>query len=117
MKALAITMFMLAVAVSSAFATAQFTDVIVYEGKKYGLQTNPMEAYFAMHPDKKTEGRVRSTALWRGYMATFEIKTNDLVLKDIEILTRNETENGTSWRSVKDDVVPGGKVLLVDWFT
>ncbi|MCI5135552.1 MAG: hypothetical protein D3920_10875 [Candidatus Electrothrix sp. AW2] len=108
---------MFALAASSAFATAQYPDKVVYEGKEYSLHTNPMEAYFTKHPDKKPKNGVMSTALWRGYVATFEFKTNSLVLKDIEIEIWNEAKDDTSWKSVNDDVIPKGKDLVVDWFT
>ena len=105
---------------SSAFATAQYPDKIVYEGKEYELHTNPMEAYFAKHPDKKPRNGIVSSALWRGYVATFEFKTNSLVLKDIQIQVLKDTEDrkyDTSWKSVRGDVVPKGEELPVDWFT
>lgn len=117
MKTIAIGVFMFAVTTSTAFATAQYSDKVVYEGKTYSLHTNPMGTYFAQHPDKKPQGDVVSTALWRGYVATFEFKKNNLFLKAIEIQIWNVAEDGTSWRSAKDDVVPKGKKLRVDWFT
>jgi len=117
MKILIVAILLFTVATSSAFATAQYPDKIVYLGEEYSLHTNPMSAYFAMHPDKRPVGGIRSTALWRGYVATLEFKTNSLVLKDIEIEILNEEKNDTFWKSAKDVVVPKDKDLLVDWFT
>ena len=120
MKTFTSAILMFAVAISNAFATAQYPDKVVYEGETYSLDTNPMEPYFAKHPDKKPKRLVMSTALWRGYVATFEFKTTALVLKDIEIQIWEETEDGKrdiSWKSVKDDIVRKDEVLLVDWFT
>ena len=70
-----------------------------------------METYFRKHPDKRPRGSVTSTALWRGYIAVFEFRENTLVLKDIDV------EGVFGWRSVKNKVVPNGKVLEIDWFT
>ena len=69
-------------AASSAFATAQAPDKIIYKGQEYSLLVNPMEAYFDMHPERRPRGRM-STALWRGYVATFQVRGERLVLKDI----------------------------------
>jgi hypothetical protein len=102
---------------NTALATAQYPDKITYEGNEYGLHTNPMEPYFEKHPDKKPKGGVRSSALWRGYVATFEFRTNSLFLKDIEIEIWKDGQKGTSWKSAKSEVVPEDNDLLVDWFT
>lgn len=106
--------------ISNAQATAQYPDVIFYKGKKYGLYTNPMEPYFTKYPDKKPKTESQSTALWRGYVATFEFKDKELILKDIEIETFIKKEDGEidfEFRSVKSQVVSEGKVLSIDWFT
>ena len=60
----------------NAFATAQYPDKIIYNGKEYDLHSNPLEEYFQKNPDKKPKATMISTALWRGYVATFEIKNN-----------------------------------------
>ena len=120
MRSFATTVLIFSFAVSSAFATAQYPDRIIFEGKEYSLHTNPMELYFSRHPDMKPTGGVLSTALWRGYVATFEVKGKNLVLKDIEIEAYTETGNGKrdiTWKSVKDTLVPTGEALQVDWFT
>ena len=104
MRTLVATVLTVTVAVSNAFATAQYPDKILYEGKEYGLHTNPMKSYFSKHPEKRPRGGIMSTALWRGYVATFEVKDKSLVLKDIEVQVRTETEDGKNdytWKSVK----------------
>lgn len=120
MRTLVATVLIIAIAASNALATAQYPDKILYDGKEYSLHTNPMELYFIKHPEKKPKREIISTALWRGYVATFEVKDKSPVLKDIEIDVPRETEDGKSdctWKSVKDTVVPKGKVLQIDWFT
>jgi hypothetical protein len=104
----------------AATATAQIPDRIVYEGKEYDLQTNPMEDYFNRNPSKRPKGSVVSSALWRGYIATFEISDNVLYLKDISIEVSKKTTDGsfdTEPKSVLRDVVPEGGRLKIDWFT
>mgnify|MGYP001381316081 CR=1 FL=1 len=103
------------------FATAQYPDKIFYKGKEYALHSNPMEEYFKKFPDKRPKSGIISSALWRGYVATFEIADNSLFLKDIEIEVRKKTDNErsfeTEWKSVLSEVVPDNRKLKIDWFT
>lgn len=102
------------------FATAQYPDEIIYNGKEYNLHSNPLEAYFEKNPDKRPKGGVMSTALWRGYVATFEVKDNQLFLKDIEIEYHDTTSKESypyKWRSVIMKVFPDQKDIKIDWLT
>jgi hypothetical protein len=102
------------------FATAQYPDRIVFDGKEYSLHSNPLESYFEKKPDKRPKGGVRSTALWRGYVATFEIRDSQLFVKDIQIEywdTTDKKNHDTKWRSVMTEVFPDQKNLKVDWLT
>ncbi len=102
------------------FATAQYPDKIIYKGKEYSLYSNPLESYFEKNPDKRPKGGIMSTALWRGYVATFEVKGSQLFLKDIEI-QYNDTASKESypfkWRSVINEVFPGNEQVKIDWLT
>ena len=52
-----------------------------------------MESFFNKYPEKHPKKDLsHSTALWRGYLATFEIRGRQLYLKDIEI--RGDDTNG-----------------------
>jgi hypothetical protein len=120
MKTLIIAMLMLAVPTSSAFATAQEPDKIIYEGKEYDLYTYPIIDNPGKYLEKWPESEITSTSLWRGYVATFEIKRKALFLIDIEIDIGSEIVDGKlyqSWKSVKDQVLPEGDDQLVDSFT
>jgi hypothetical protein len=102
------------------FATAQFPDKINYNGKEYNLNSNPLEVYFEKNPNKRPKSEVRSSALWRGYVATFEIIDNQLFLKDIEIQYRDTTSKGSNnsnWKSVLNEVFTDQKNIQVDWYT
>lgn len=106
--------------VNKAFATAQYPDKIIFNGKEYSLHSNPMEDYFSKFPDKKPKGGIVSSALWRGYVATFEIADNSLLLKDIEIMVDKDDSKKNydrDWKSVLSDVVPEKKKLKIEWFT
>ncbi len=105
------------------FATAQIPDQLIYEGKTYYLHNNPLEAYFKEHPKKRPEGDVLSTALWRGYIATFEIQNQVLVLKDIQIQVYQHQEGKEEWapnvslKSVLKQIFPKDEVFKIDWCT
>src|SRR3954452_9909483 len=56
------------------FATAQQGDVLRLNGKKYFIYTNPLKLYLQENPGKLPKSEVISTGLWRGYIATWEVK-------------------------------------------
>jgi len=120
MKTRIIAILLFAVSISNVLATAQFPDKLIYGGKEYSLHTNPMETYFSKHPDKKPDSGVSCTALWRGYVATFEIKEKELLLTDIEVIVVSKDEHGKSdwdFKSVKNKVMPESDRLKADWFS
>ncbi|MBL4649607.1 MAG: hypothetical protein JKY03_07740 [Aureispira sp.] len=104
-------------------ATAQIPDRLIYEGKSYHLHNNPLEVYFKEHPKKRPEGEVTSTALWRGYIATFEIQDQVLVLKDLQIEVYEHQEGKEEWmpnttlKSVLKEVFPEEEAFIIDWCT
>ena len=101
------------------FGTAQLSDIIIYKGKKYGMINNPMEIYFSQHPDKRPNGDLVSTDLWRGYIATFEVINKQLFLINIEIFVTDTTnkECPIKLKSVMNDIFPNQKFLKIDWMT
>ncbi len=115
-----LTIILILFAELQAFATAQAPDKIIYNGKEYSLYSNPLEPYFEKFPDKRPKSEIMSTALWRGYVATFEVRDNQLFLKDIEIQCHDTTSKESfsiKWRSVINDVFPDQNNIKIDWFT
>ena len=114
------TLILLVIFNLTVFGTAQSPDKLLYNGKEYKLHTNPMESYFEKYPEKRPKSKMWSSALERGYVATFEIIDNQLYLKDIEIQTfkpfkRHRFEY--EWKSVKNKVFPNQKLIKIDWVT
>jgi hypothetical protein len=98
------------------FGTEQIPDKIIYNGKEYKLGNNPLESYFEKYPDKRPGAG--STALWRGYVATFEIKDNQLYLKDIEIQIWDTVDkHKTTMKSVLNELFPNQDLIKMDWMT
>ena len=112
------------VALSAAliFATAQQGDILLLEGKKYSIYTNPLEPYLSLNPGKLPKAEAYSTANWRGYVATWQVKDNRLMLTDVGILhsvsnKNNEGDRSTEMRSVIAEMFPGQKEVLAEWFS
>jgi hypothetical protein len=98
------------------YATGQEPDYIVYNGEIYDLLVNPLEAYFSIYPDKRPSGNLRSTSLWRGYTATFEIANGELYLKDIMVETITDIQR-IEQVSVLREFLDGQPDLKIDWFS
>ncbi len=112
-------MLIMFVVTTRAFSTAQYPDKIIYQGKEYSLHSNPLESFFEKHPERKPRGGVMSTALWRGYVATFEVRDGQLFLKDIEIQVQDSTSTDfdTVWKSVRAKVFPNQAEIKIDWLS
>lgn len=110
MKKIALLVVLLTTVITHAWATAQYPDILIYKGEKYNLHTNPLEPFFEEHPDLRPAWT--STALWRGYVATFEIKDNQLVVKDVVIPNH---ERGDS--SIFKVLFPNQEKVIVTWLT
>jgi hypothetical protein len=107
--------------VSLAFATAQQGDILFLDGKKYSIYTNPLEPFLRNNPDRMPKSNIVSSALWRGYVATWRVKNERLVLVDVGILkdVSKPGEKGLSTEivSVMDKVFPGEKDVVANWFS
>ena len=102
-------------------ATAQEGDILLLDGKRYSIYTNPLEPYLRVNPEKLPKADAFSTANWRGYVAMWQVKDNRLVLTDVQILRRasnpDKAAETTELRSVMDEMFPGQKEILADWFS
>ena len=58
--------------------TTQAQDILHYNGTQYYLTQELLEGYFNEYPDKRLDNSFECTAMWRGYIAEFEIKDNQL---------------------------------------
>jgi len=115
-------LFLALLPTAKSFATAQYPDILIYEGKEFSLHTNPLEELFSKNEDKRPKGDVTSTALWRGYVAKFEIKDGWLFAKEVNVkivLDREarEYERKYGWKNVIADVFKTEKDKRLDWFS
>lgn len=97
--------------------TGQFGDKLIFEGKKYNISDYLMECYFDKYPEKRPKQQLESSALDRGYVATYEFVDNELFVVDIEIQVRNKKDQkpSTIYISVFDSVFPNLLRKKINW--
>ncbi len=115
-RALLTSLIMLGAFAVLLYGTGQRGDRLTMGGKIYSIQTNPLERYFADHPESRPRPRIISTGLWRGYVAAWEIRGGRLVLSDVRIETSLEGTGWDSLTSVLGDIFPGQGSVMADWF-
>lgn len=82
-----ISMMLVVLSSNQLFATAQIVDLLIIEGDTTWINSNPLESYFEKKGSRKignTEMQGGCTALWRGYVATWELKNDSLFLVRIQ---------------------------------
>ncbi len=126
MKIAKIVLFALLVTISGAvLSTAQVPDNLTIDGKQYPLNTNPLDAYLAKLGDKAPKFEATSTALWRGYVATWELSEGKLYLTKVEVSRPNPAAPQKDDNYADDeievdilnDLFPGKARVLADWYS
>lgn len=108
------------------YATSQATDIIIINNKEYSLLNNPLEKFFENNPEyhpiygskltlfKKYKNRDMpipfSTGNYRGYIATFKIENDMLVLADLTV--KNIDSKKREYISVYKQLFKNKKVVL-----
>mgnify|MGYP000588961918 CR=1 FL=1 len=71
--------------------TAQMAEILYYEGDKISMCSNPLSQYFSMAGVESTF-ESNCTALWRGYIGTWEIVEERLYLTVLKGILNNGDE-------------------------
>jgi hypothetical protein len=69
------------------FATAQYGDLLIIKKDTFEIFSNPLEGYFDKKGNRTINGEEiqgSCTALWRGYVATWQLKNDSLFLVRIQ---------------------------------
>ncbi|MEQ3665386.1 MULTISPECIES: hypothetical protein [unclassified Olleya] len=90
--------------------TRQIRDKLIYENQEYYLNTELIELYFRQHPEKRPKFEISCSALWRGYVAIFEVKNNKLLIKELDWLT----DINFNMQSFRDELFPNNKF---EWYS
>lgn len=114
-----VLMLCLAMALAPAVkATAQLSDLLIVEGKEFALNTNPLEAELQRKQWTPPDDALISSANWRGYLATWEIRDDTLFLKDVTITVSDpKEERGVTSKRIIGDLYPGAAEVFADWYT
>lgn len=91
---------------SNAFATEQIKDSLVYNGKGYYIENHFLHEEI-LNQFVIDEGYITDeyfyTALWRGYIAVWEVENNKLQLKDLKSFVFNDSDSLSYLKSVIND--------------
>ena len=91
--------------------TAQMSETLHYEGQKLSMMDNPLDEYLSLS-GYWPPFRAQSTALWRGYVGTWEVREGRLYL----IAIRAQLEDGTT--VTLETLFPGyPDRVFAHWFT
>ncbi len=114
-----VLMLCLAMALAPAVkATAQLSDLLIVKGKEFALNTNPLEAALQKKQWTPPANAVITSANWRGYLATWEIRDDKLFLKDVTITVSDpKEERGMTRKRITGDLYPGAAEVFADWYT
>lgn len=95
--------------------TAQVPDILIYEGKRLPLFSNPLEIYFELNPPRP-DFQAPNTACWRGYVAEWEIVSDVLTLTNLDACIK--TESGLLANvGIEEIFSTQGKRMEASWYT
>lgn len=114
-----LTFILVSILFNRAFSTAQYPDYMIYEGDTIAIFSNPLEPYLK---SRNIDGfpqfglMCTSSACWRGYIATWNLKNDSLFLVSIKACVEGCTsEPEIKLDSLFPDKVNNSKVFA-DWF-
>lgn len=93
--------------------TAQFREILHYDGKIFPLSTEPLKPLLDLLGDDEKPVFVSDcSACWRGYVGTWEIDNDRLFLINLEGRSDNDVEE-----VLMDSIFPNQKKVFAGWFT
>jgi len=96
--------------------TAQSMEMIFFKNQKLYMATEPLQPYLDSLAEKP-RFFPNSTACWRGYHGTWEIKDDDrLFLIDL-VCYRADLKIGKIWEVGMDFLFQDQKEVFADWFS
>ena len=95
--------------------TAQYRENLTYNGKEYGLATEPLKPYLDEHG---FEFYAWSTACWRGYKGSWLIENDKLYLVGFHgWVLESSGENRGSYCVDMSYLFPGQEKVFAEWFS
>jgi len=111
------------VGATSALATGQEPDRIIYQNQERMLFSNPLEDYYAngrKRPNYMIEPFTTSTGNWRGYVATWQIDGENLFLIKVDSWLCNGATKNSCRQVTLNELFPNkvsGDKVLANWFS
>lgn len=101
-----------------ALATAQFPEIIHIGGNEHALNTNPLAAHLEHTGWTPPADAVISSANWRGYIASWEVKNDQLFLIDVTIRLHGTARGDYVKKSIIEDLFPSvSDGVIANWFS
>ena len=91
--------------------TAQLKEILLYKGEKVGMATEPLAPY--LQNIKDVNFLSRSTACWRGYFGTWELRDKKLFI----IALKACTDEYRNYEVDLNYLFPGKNEIFADWFS
>ena len=88
--------------------TKQAAEVLILNGEKTSINAKPLQQY--LQTRKEIKFKSHSTACYRGYEGTWEIKDNKLFLVRLKASVEGHDEVGLSY------LFPGEDIVFANWF-
>lgn len=87
---------------------------IYIDGEGYFVKKDLMESYFDLHPAKVLEGTFQTINSPRGYHTMYEIKNNEIHIKEFWVL---KGDDGGLYTNMTDKVFPKKSNRKMDWYS
>ena len=101
-----------------ACATAQVPDTIRIDGEEHDLNTNPLSAHLESVRWERPENIVISSANWRGYIASWEVKDEQLLLIDVTVLLGGADSGDYVKKSILAELFPSAPTgVPASWYS
>ena len=100
----------------STIASPEFTDSLMIDGQERAIITNPLQVFFGQNPGKIPKSDVFTFSNSRGYVATWRVEKDRLVVTDIRVMC-DVIGSSFVFRSVMSEVFPDQKEVFAEWFT
>ncbi|MCO4322725.1 hypothetical protein [Aliidiomarina quisquiliarum] len=101
-----------------AFATAQVPDTIRIDGEEHYLNTNPLSAHLESVRWEHPENIVISSANWRGYIASWEVKDEQLLLIEVTVLLGGADRGDYVKKSILAELFPSSPAgVPANWYS
>lgn len=103
---------------SQVFATSQYGDILIDGKDTVEIYSNPLEVYLENKKSRTINGydlKMTSTACYRGYLATWELKNDSLFLIEIRNGCSSLDNMEPEYFNLKDEF--GSDIVFANWVT